>query len=75
MLGKWNNEHMIKSYVNGIPVAAALVRAGHDNMLHLLPRSTVEADEDLLALIFPGVEKLLEDKKKVCPSVTLKIAF
>ena len=60
---------MVKSYVNGVPVAAVLARAGHDYLLHLLPRSTIEADEDLLALIFPGVEKMLEDKKKVCLAV------
>lgn len=66
MLGKWSNEHMIKSYVNGVPVAAVLVRAGHDPTLHLLPRSTVEPDQELLDKIFPGVEKLLQDKKAVC---------
>ena len=71
MLGKWSNEHMIKSYVNGVPVAAVLVRAGHDNMLHLLPRSTVESDQALLDLIFPGVEKKLEDKKLVCCRMAL----
>lgn len=65
MLGKWNNEHMVKSYVNGVPVAAVLARAGHDNLLHLLPRSTVEPDQSLLEEIFPGVEKMLEEKKRV----------
>ena len=65
MLGKWNNEHMVKSYVNGVPVAAVLARAGHDNLLHLLPRSTVEPDQSLLEEIFPGVEKMLEEKKQV----------
>ncbi len=59
---------MIKSYVNGVPVAAVLVRAGHDNMLHLLPRSTVEPDQALLDLIFPGIEKMLEERKTVCCS-------
>ena len=66
MLGKWGSDHMVKSYVNGIPVAAVLARAGHDNMLHLLPRSTVEPPQELLDLIFPGVEKLLADRKEVC---------
>ena len=65
MLGKWNNEHIVKSYVNGVPVAAVLARAGHDNLLHLLPRSTVDPDQSLLDQIFPGVEKILEEKKRV----------
>lgn len=65
MLGKWNNEHIVKSYVNGVPVAAVLARAGHDNLLHLLPRSTVDPDQSLLDQIFPGVEQMLEEKKRV----------
>ena len=64
MLGKWSNEHMVKSYVNGVLVAAVLARAGHDYLLHLLPRSTIEADEDLLALIFPGVEKCWKIRRR-----------
>lgn len=69
MLGKWNNEHIVKSYVNGVPVAAVLARAGHDNLLHLLPRSTIDADQSLLEQIFPGVEKRLEEKKRVSPQL------
>ena len=65
MLGKWLNDHMVKSYVNGIPLAAVLARAGHLNMLHLLPRSTIEPDQALLDAIFPGVEELLEQAKQV----------
>lgn len=68
MLGKWNNEHIVKSYVNGVPVAAVLARAGHDNLLHLLPRSTVDPDQSLLDQIFPGVEQMLEEKKRVKPA-------
>ena len=68
MLGKWNNEHIVKSYVNGVPVAAVLARAGHDNLLHLLPRSTVDPDQSLLDQIFPGIEKMLEEKKRVKPA-------
>lgn len=75
MLGKWNSDHMIKSYVNGVPVAAVLARAGHDNMLHLLPRSTVEPPQELLDLIFPGVEKLLADRKQVCMQIQSSILF
>ena len=52
MLGKCNNEHIVKSYVNGLPV---LARAGHDNLLHLLPRNTIEPDQCLLDEIFPGI--------------------
>ena len=62
MLGKWNNEHIVKSYVNGVPVAAVLARAGHDNLLHVLPRNTIEPDQCLSDEIFPGIEKMLQQK-------------
>ena len=39
--------------------------AGHDNLLHLLPRNTTEPDQCLLDEIFPGIEKMLEQKKQV----------
>ena len=61
---------MIKSHMSGLPVAAVLVRAGHDNMLHLLPRNTVEPDQALLDLIYV-VKKKLEDKKLVHRSMAL----
>ena len=51
--------------INGNPVAAVLARAGHDHMLHLLPRGIVEPPQELLDLIFSGVEELLADKKQV----------
>ena len=66
MLGKWSNEHIVKSYVNGIPLNAVLARAGFQNAVHVIPRSTVEAPQLLLDLIFPGIEEMLEDKKQVC---------
>lgn len=66
MLGKWSNEHIVKSYVNGIPLNAVLARAGFQNAVHMIPRSTVEAPQMLLDLIFPGIEEMLEDKKQVC---------
>ena len=55
----------MKSYVHVVPVAAVLARARHDNLLHLLPRSTVDPDQNLLDQIFPGIEKMLEEKKRV----------
>lgn len=66
MLGKWSNEHIVKSYVNGIPLNAVLARAGFQNHVHMIPRSTVEAPQELLDMIFPKVEELLENKKQVC---------
>ena len=66
MLGKWSNEHIVKSYVNGIPLNAVLARAGFQNHVHMIPQSTVEAPQELLDMIFPKVEELLEHKKEVC---------
>lgn len=74
ILGKWDNNHMVKSYVNGIPLAAVLDRAGHMNMLHLLPRSTIEPPKPLLDLIFPGVEQMLEKKQQVGCSICNPLA-
>ncbi len=65
MLGKWNNEHVGMSYLNGIPLHAVLARAGFHDYLHMLPRSTVEPHADLLDCIFPGVEGLHERKVQV----------
>ena len=65
MLGKWNNDHIVKSYVNGIPINACLSRGSHTNLVHLLPRMTVEPDQVLLDCIFPGVEQRLEKKLQV----------
>ena len=55
MLGKWNSDHMVKSYVNGIPLAAVLARAGFQDYFHMSPRTTVKPTDELLAEIFPGV--------------------
>ncbi|KAL0054133.1 hypothetical protein WJX82_004373 [Trebouxia sp. C0006] len=57
MLGKWSNEHIVKSYFNGIPLSAVLARAGFQNHVHLIPRTTVKADQELLDMPFPGVEQ------------------
>ena len=65
MLGKWSNEHIVKSYVNGIPVSAVLARAGFQNHVHLIPRTTVEADQELLDMIFPGVEQRHSEQVEV----------
>ena len=65
MLGKWSNEHIVKSYVNGIPLNAVLGRAGFKNHVHMIPRSTVQAPQELLDLIFPDIEEMLEHKKEV----------
>ena len=65
MLGKWNNDHMIMSYVNNIPLSAVLVRAGFKNHVHMIPRTTVEPPQELLDLLFPGVEKRLSDQEEV----------
>ena len=60
MLGKWSNEHIVKSCVNGIPLNAVLARAGfQDDAVHMIPRSTVEAPQELLDMIFPGIEEML----------------
>ena len=67
MLGKWSNEHIVKSYVNGIPLSAVLARAGFQRFVHMIPRSTVEAPQELLDMIFPGIEEMLEAKLQVCP--------
>ena len=67
MLGKWSNEHIVKSYVNGIPLSAVLARAGFQRFVHMIPRSTVEAPAALLDKIFPGIEDMLEAKQQVCP--------
>ena len=67
MLGKWSNEHIVKSYVNGIPLSAVLARAGFQRFVHMIPRSTVEAPQELLDMIFPGIEDMLEAKEQVCP--------
>ena len=48
MLGKWSNEHIVKSYVNGIPLNAVLARAGFQNHVHMISQSTVEAPQELL---------------------------
>lgn len=80
MLGKWNNEHMTMSYLNGIPLNAVLARAGFRDYLHMIPRSTVEPPDELLACIFPGIEKMHEAKVEVClhtiyACVTVAILF
>ena len=67
MLGKWSNEHIVKSYVNGIPLSAVLARAGFQRFVHMIPRSTVEAPQELLKMIFPGIEDMLKAKQQVCP--------
>ena len=67
MLGKWSNEHIAKSYVNDIPLSAVLARAGFQRFVHMIPRSTVEAPQELLDMIFPGIEDMLEAKQQVCP--------
>ena len=61
MLGKWTTDHIVKSYVNGIPLHAVLARAGFQGQAHLIPRSTVKAHDDLLAEIFPDVDSCFED--------------
>ena len=66
MLGKWSDEHAVKSYVNGIPLGAVLARAGFQSHLHLIPRTTVKADDELIAQIFPNVEGLFEELQLVC---------
>ena len=66
MLGKWSNEHIVKSYVNGIPLSAVLAQAGFQRFVHMIPRSTVEAPAALLDKIFPGIEDMLEAKQQVC---------
>jgi hypothetical protein len=65
MLGKWSNEHIVKSYVNGIPISAVLARAGFQNHVYLIPRTTVEADQELLDMIFPGVEQRHSEQVEV----------
>ena len=67
MLGKWSNEHIVKSYVNGIPLSAVLARAGFQRFVHMIPRSTVQAPQELLDMIFPGIEDMLKAKQQVCP--------
>ena len=52
--------HAVKSYVNGIPLGAVLARAGFQSHLHV-PRSTVKADDELVAQIFPNLESLFEE--------------
>ncbi len=64
MLGKWSNEHIVKSYVNGIP-SAVLACAGFQNHVHLIPRTTVVADQELLDMIFPGVEQRHSEQVEV----------
>ena len=66
MLAKWSNEHMVKSYVDGIPLNGVLAHAGFQNNVHMNPRTTVEADQELLDFIFPGVERMHSQKKEVC---------
>ena len=39
MLGKWSNEHIVKSYVNDIPLSAVLAQAGFQRFVHMIPRS------------------------------------
>ncbi len=65
MLGQWSNEHIVKSYVNGIPVSAVLARAGFQNHVHLIPRTTVKVDQELLDMIFPGVEQRHSEQVEV----------
>lgn len=74
MLGKWSNEHIVKSYVNGIPLSAVLARAGFQRFVHMIPRSTVEAPAALLDKIFPGIEDMLEAKQQVCPVKSYAVA-
>ena len=74
MLGKWSNEHIVKSYVNGIPLSAVLARAGFHRFVHMIPRSTVEAPAALLDKIFPGIEDMLEAKQQVCPMKSYALA-
>ena len=66
MLGKWSNEHTVKGYVNGISLNAVLARAGFQRAVHMIPHSTVEAPQELLDTIFPGIEAMLEAKEQVC---------
>ena len=74
MLGKWSNEHIVKSYVNGIPLSAVLARAGFQRFVHMIPRSTVEAPAALLDKIFPGIEDMLEAKQQVCLTKSYAVA-
>ena len=69
MLGKWKIEHMVMTYINGIPLPAVLARAGFQDQLHMLPRSTIEPHQDLLDCIFPGIDRLYEHKEEVCSSL------
>ena len=66
MLGKWSNEHIVMSYINGIPLPAVLARGGFQHQLHMLPRSTIEPHQDLLDCIFLGIDRLHERKEEVC---------
>ena len=66
MLGKWSNEHAVKSYVNGIPLGEVLAHVGFHCHLHLVPKSVVRADDELIAPVNSNVESLFEELQLVC---------
>eukprot|EP00884_Botryococcus_braunii_P022059 jgi/Botrbrau1/8537/Bobra.0359s0002.1 len=65
MLGHWCSEHVVKSYVNEIPLAACLASAGHHvskGLYYVLKRDRIDREKyaALAEAVFPGGVEALE---------------
>lgn len=77
MQGKWNHEHVVGSYVCGVPLLPCLAAAGMpvlNGRVYILVRNRVNRAEytDLHATVFPGLKDQLERIKAVMPMVQVQ---